>query len=57
MEDTTMKKTYMTPSMEAVKIAAPAILAGSTLSIDSSVEITNESDLLSREAEIDFDNF
>ena len=52
-----MKKTYMTPSMEAVKIAAPAILAGSTLSIDSSVEITNESDLLSREAEIDFDNF
>ena len=52
-----MKKTYMTPSVEAVKIAAPVILAGSTLSIDSSVEVNDENDLLSRESNFDFDNF
>ncbi len=52
-----MKKTYINPEMEIVKIAATAILAGSTLSIDSSVEVNDENELLSRESNFDFDNF
>lgn len=57
MEDTTMKKTYINPELEVIKIATQQMLAASTLTLDDTVEITNESDLLSREAEIDFDNF
>ena len=52
-----MKKTYINPELEVIKIATQQMLAASTLTLDDTVEITNESDLLSREAEIDFDNF
>ena len=57
MEDTTMKKTYINPEIEIIKIATQQMLAGSTLSIDENVEITDENDLLSRESNFDFDNF
>jgi len=53
MEDTTMKKTYINPEIEIVKIKAQQLLAGSTLGIDESVEITDESKLLSREFDFD----
>ena len=54
-----MKKTYINPELEVIKLASQQqMLTGSTLSIDSSVEISSEDDLLSRESEIfDFDNF
>ena len=55
MEDTTMKKTYINPEIEIVKIKAQQLLAGSTLGIDESVEITDESKLLSREFDFDDD--
>jgi len=60
----TMKKTYINPKLEVIKIAVTQMLADSTLSIDDSVEITNEGDLLSRESfdvfddeNVDYDNF
>jgi hypothetical protein len=50
--------------LEVIKIATQQMLADSTLSIDDSVEITNEGDLLSRESfdvfddeNVDYDNF
>jgi len=59
-----MKKTYINPKLEVIKIAVTQMLADSTLSIDDSVEITNEGDLLSRESfdvfddeNVDYDNF
>jgi hypothetical protein len=59
-----MKKTYINPELEVIKIATQQMLADSTLSIDDSVEITNEGDLLSRESfdvfddeNVDYDNF
>ena len=59
-----MKKTYINPELEVIKIATQQMLADSTLSIDGSVEITNEGDLLSRESfdvfddeNVDYDNF
>jgi hypothetical protein len=57
MEDTNMKKTYINPEIEIIKIATQQMLAGSTLSIDENVEITDENDLLSRESNFNFDNF
>ncbi|MBR1548728.1 MAG: hypothetical protein IJ637_08400 [Prevotella sp.] len=44
-----MKKTYIAPITEAVSIETTGMLATSGLGIDSSVEITDESNLLSRE--------
>ena len=59
-----MKKTYINPELEVIKIATQQMLADSTLSIDDSVEITDEGDLLSRESfdvfddeNVDYDNF
>jgi hypothetical protein len=59
-----MKKTYINPELEVIKIATQQMLADSTLSIDGSVEITDEGDLLSRESfdvfddeNVDYDNF
>ena len=59
-----MKKTYINPKLEVIKIAVSQMLADSTLSIDDSVEITNEGDLLSRESfdvfddeNVDYNNF
>jgi hypothetical protein len=59
-----MKKTYINPELEVIKIATQQMLADSTLSIDDSVEITNEGDLLSRESfdvfddeNVNYDNF
>jgi len=59
-----MKKTYINPELEVIKIATQQMLADSTLSIDDSVEITNEGDLLSRESfdvfddeNVDYNNF
>jgi hypothetical protein len=46
MEDTNMKKTYINPKLEVIKIATQQMLAGSTLSIDPSHEVTNEDDVL-----------
>lgn len=58
MEDTTMKKTYINPEIEIIKLTSQQqMLTGSTLSIDPSVVITNEDDLLSRESDFNFDNF
>jgi len=62
-----MKKTYMTPSMETVKIAAPVIMAGSAarfddlgggdVTLDPSTELDPSSgdEVLGRD--FDFDNF
>ena len=44
-----MKKTYITPSMETVKIATQQMLAGSGLGISGSTDKT--SDLLSRDCD------
>ena len=53
-----MKKTYINPEIEIIKLASQQqMLTGSTLSIDPSVEITNEDNLLSRDSDFDFDNF
>ena len=59
-----MKKTYINPELEVIKIATQQMLADSTLSIDGSVEITDEGDLLSRELldvfddeNVDYNNF
>ena len=46
------KKEYINPEIEVIKIATQQMLAGSTLDIDSSVEITDESSLLSREDDL-----
>ena len=53
MEDTTTKKTYINPEIEIDKLKAQQLLAGSTLGIDESVEITDESKLLSRDFDFD----
>ena len=59
-----MKKTYINPELEVIKIATQQMLADSTLSIDDSVQITDEGDLLSRESfdvfddeNVDYNNF
>ena len=68
MEDTNMKKTYINPELEVIKIATQQMLAGSTLTIDNSIEITDETNLLSpsfddetfdfgTDGVTDFDNF
>ena len=68
MEDTNMKKTYINPELEVIKIATQQMLAGSTLTIDDSIEITDETNLLSpsfddetfdfgTDGVTDFDNF
>lgn len=53
MEDTTMKKTYINPEMEIVKIATQQMLAGSSFDIDPTVEVTDEGSLLSRGYDFD----
>ena len=63
-----MKKTYINPELEVIKIATQQMLAGSTLTIDDSIEITDETNLLSPSFDdetfdfgtdevTDFDNF
>ena len=63
-----MKKTYINPELEVIKIATQQMLAGSTLTIDDSIEITDETNLLSPSLDdetfdfgtdgvTDFDNF
>ncbi len=63
-----MKKTYINPELEVIKIATQQMLAGSTLTIDDSIEITDEENLLSpsfddetfdfgTDGVTDFDNF
>ena len=51
MEDTIMKKTYINPEMNVIKIATQQMLAGSSLGISGSTG--NTSDLLSRESDCD----
>ena len=49
-----MKKTYINPTLDVVEIRYQhQLLAGSTLGIDPTVQITDEGDLLSREMEFD----
>ena len=63
-----MKKTYINPELEVIKIATQQMLAGSTLTIDDTIEITDEENLLSpsfddetfdfgTDGVTDFDNF
>jgi len=42
-----MKKTYINPELEVIKIATQQMLANSSLTIDDTVEITDEGNLLS----------
>ena len=47
-----MKKTYINPTLDVVEIRYQhQLLAGSTLGIDPTVQITDEGDLLSRESD------
>ena len=46
-----MKKTSISPIAEEIRIQTTGLLAGSTLSIDDSQEVTDESNLLSREVD------
>ena len=49
-----MKKTYINPTLDVVEIKYQhQLLAGSTLGIDPTVQITDEGDLLSREMDFD----
>ena len=48
-----MKKAYINPDMEIIKIATQQILAASTLGMDGSVEINDESKLLGRQYDWD----
>ena len=41
-----MKKTYINPELEVIKIATQQMLANSSLTIDGTVEITDEGNLL-----------
>ena len=41
-----MKKTYINPELEVIKIATQQMLANSSLTIDDTVEITDEGSLL-----------
>lgn len=41
-----MKKTYINPELEVIKIATQQMLANSSLTIDDTVEITDEENLL-----------
>ena len=43
-----MKKTYITPEVEIVKIHAQQLLAGSAMAKETDAEITDESDVLGR---------
>lgn len=54
MEDTTMKKTYINPVIEVIKIASQAqMLAGSTVPVDPTPENPGNSD--APEFDDDFD--
>ena len=51
-----MKKTYINPTLDVVEIKYQhQLLAGSTLGIDPTVQITDEGDLLSRENDFEDD--
>ena len=51
-----MKKTYINPTLDVVEIKYQhQLLAGSTLGIDPTVEITSEGELLSRENDFEDD--
>lgn len=51
-----MKKTYINPTLDVVEIKYQhQLLAGSTLGIDPTVEITDEGELLSRENDFEDD--
>ena len=54
MEDTIMKKTYMTPAVEVIRIEIQHMIATSGPLVGGSTD--NEDDLLSREADFDFDD-
>ena len=53
-----MKKIYMTPAVEEVRIKMTQMLAASeTLTLDSETEIGNSSDILSTDPESNSDPF
>ncbi len=54
MEDTTMKKTYINPEMEVVKIATQQMLAASAHVGLSDDTLNNESDLLGHESDYEW---
>ena len=54
MENTDMKKTYISPVAEEIRIQMTGLLATSTLSLDSSEEVTDENEILSREDDLFF---
>ena len=49
-----MKKTYINPEMEVVKIATQQMLASSTIVNLNNEEVNDEGDLLSRENDLDW---
>ena len=51
MENKDMKKTYISPIAEEIRIQTTGLLATSTLTLDDSQEVTDESNLLSREVD------
>jgi len=53
MEDTIMKKTYINPELNVVRIATQHMIATSGPLVDGTTEDVN--DLLSREAEFEFE--
>ena len=52
MEDIIMKKTYIAPAAEAIRIETTALMAGS-LTVDGTKEVNSTSDLLGREMDFD----
>ena len=54
MENTDMKKAYISPVAEEIRIQMTGLLATSTLSLDSSEEVTDENEILSREDDLFF---
>ena len=50
-----MKKTYINPELEVVKLQTMQMLAASTLDIVETDPITNPSEIGGREAELDFE--
>lgn len=57
MEDITMKKTYINPELEVVKLQTMQMLAASLiLDDDPSNYVTDDSEILGRESDFDFED-
>lgn len=54
MEDIIMKKTYINPEIEIVKLHAQQLLSGSVMGKETDTEITDEGDVLGRHSDFEF---